>query len=415
LKTSNPSASPGFFYGHVVVSVSFLIMLLSWGMYIVFGVFFDPLLAEFHWTRATISGAYALSSILSGVLGIAVGTLTDRFGPRLVVTVCGFFLGLGYILMSQITSLWHFYVFYGVVIGIGMAGLWIPLISPIVRWFDKGRSLMTGIVISGLTIGQLIAPILISRLIAAQGWRMSYIILGGAIMVIIIILAQFLRNKPGSADRQPETSVKKQDTGNDLKLKEAVLTPQFWLMAIILFCVGYAAFSVTVHLVPHAIKTGISDVTAATILAVNGGVGIIGNFVLGGFLGEKLGNRRAFIIGFFICALSLFWLAFTSDSSIMVWAIFLFAVVFGIGIGGTGTSESPLLARLFGPSSHGTIYGVVGLSWTVGGALGPILTGYLCDVLGNYQIAFLVCAILAIAGVAVLLVLRPTKKRPVPL
>jgi MFS family permease len=404
--------APGLYYGYVIVAVTFVIMLLSWGLYVVFGVFFDPLLEEFGWSRAMISGAYSLSSILSGVLAIVMGGLTDRFGPRLVVTSCGFVLGLGYILMSLVNSLWQLYLFYGVIIGLGMSGLWVPLLSPVARWFSGRRSLMSGIVISGLTLGQLIAPLVISRLIAAHGWRLSYIILGIAVMVIIVSFAQFMKRDPGTEVRFPagNNDIKKQDTesdNNDFVLKEAVRTPQFWLVAIIFFCVGYTAFSVTVHLVPHAIKLGFSDISAANILAVSGGIGIFGNFVLGGILGDKFGNRKAFIIGIFLMAASLLWLVPAKE----IWLLYLFAIVFGIGIAGSGTSESPLIARLFGLSSHGLIYGVIGLSWTTGGAVGPVITGYLCDRIGNYQLAFLICAIIAVLGLLLLVILRPTKKR----
>ncbi len=405
-------ASPRFFYGYVMVAVAFVIMLLSWGLYVVFGVFFDPLLEEFGWTRTMISGAYSLSAILSGVVGIAMGGLTDRFGPRLVVTFCGFCLGLGYLLMSQVNALWQFYLYYGVVIGIGMSGVWIPLVSPIARWFVERRSLMTGIVISGLTVGQLIAPPVISRLIPAYGWRLSYIILGGVVMVTIIVLAQFLRRDPGHALRSPvqEKEGEKPNLNSDVKdfnLREAVRTPQFWLVAIVFFCVGWAAFAVTVHIVPNAIDLGISPITAANILAINGGIGIIGNFVLGGFIGDRLGNRKAFIIGAAIMAASLFYLVPARE----IWMFYLFALAFGIGLGGTGTSESPLIARLFGLSSHGLIYGVAALSWTIGSAVGPIVTGYMFDVIGNYQLAFLLAGIIAVLGLVLLMVLRPTKRR----
>ena len=407
-----PRAAPKLYYGHVMVGVTFLIMVLSWGVYIVFGVFFDPLLEDFGWTRATISLAFSLSSIISGVLAIPMGGLTDRFGPRSVVTFCGFCLGLGYILMSQVHALWHFYLFYGVVIGIGMAGLWIPLLSPIVRWFVGRRSLMTGIVVSGLTVGQLIAPLVISRLVAAHGWRLSYAILGGAVMVMIVLLAQFLRRDPGQAGHLPRggnegTSRDFKSDIQDFMLKEAVHTPQFWLVAIIFFCVGYTAFSLTVHMVPHAIKLGIPAVTAANILAINGGIGIIGNFLLGGIIGDRLGNRKVFIIGVALMAASLFWLVPARQT----WILYLFAIVFGVGIGGMATSESPLIARLFGLSSHGLIYSVIGLGWTIGGAVGPVVTGYMCDVIGNYQLAFLICAVFAVLGLLLLIVLRPTQRR----
>jgi MFS family permease len=411
-----PETAPRFFYGYVMVAVGFVILLLSWGLYIVFGVFFDPLLEDFGWTRAMISGAYSLSSILSGVMAIAMGGLTDRFGPRLVVTFCGFCFGLGYLLMSQVQALWQLYLFYGVVVGIGMSGLWIPLLSPIVRWFVGRRSLMTGIVICGLTSGQLIGPLVISRLIAAHGWRLSCIILGAAVMVMIVLLAQFLRRDPSQVGQSPprenggETPVARSDS-QDFILKEAARTPQFWLVAVIFFCVGFATFAITVHIVPHAIKLGISAVTAANILAINGGIGIIGNFVLGGIIGDRIGNRKAFLIGAVLLAASCFWLVPTQE----VWMLYLIAVAFGIGLGGIGTSESPLIARLFGLSSHGLIYGVVGLSWTFGGAVGPVVTGYLCDVNGNYQLAFLLCAVIAVLGLILLVILKPTKRRGIEL
>ena len=86
---------PRFFYGYVIVLCCFLVMALAWGTLYSFGVFFKPLSAEFGWTRATTSGAQSLAVFLSGLLAIVMGRLNDRFGPRIVMTLCGFLLGLG--------------------------------------------------------------------------------------------------------------------------------------------------------------------------------------------------------------------------------------------------------------------------------------------------------------------------------
>src|SRR3989304_5893725 len=93
--------SPQFFYGYTVVLAAFFIMVISFGTLYTFGIFFNPLLVEFGWTRAMTSGAFSLSFLLQGALGMVMGRLTDRFGPRLVMVACGLFLGLGYLLMSQ--------------------------------------------------------------------------------------------------------------------------------------------------------------------------------------------------------------------------------------------------------------------------------------------------------------------------
>jgi len=94
---------PRFFYGYIVVIAAFFIMVMSWAAYNSFGIFFTPLLEEFGWNRAVTSGAFSLSIFIYGILGIVVGALNDRFGPRVVLTFCGILLGLGYLLMSQIS------------------------------------------------------------------------------------------------------------------------------------------------------------------------------------------------------------------------------------------------------------------------------------------------------------------------
>ncbi len=157
---------------------------------------------------------------------------------------------------------------------------------------------------------------------------------------------------------------------------------------------------------PHAIELGVSDVRAANILAVNGGAGILGNFVLGGIVADKIGNRKAFILGFAMMAAALFWLVPIRGE----WMLYLFAVVFGLAMSTMGPSESPLVARLYGLSSHGLIYGVLGIGFTAGGAVGPVVTGYIFDLIGSYQLAFLTCAAFAIAGIVLAVMLRPTKK-----
>ena len=409
--SQSPETKQGIIHGYFVVGAAFIIMIVSWGLYIVYGVFFNSFLNEFGWTRALTSGAYSLSSIIGGLLGIVMGGLTDRFGPRLVVTFCGVFLGLGYFLMSRIDSVWHLYLFFGIFVGIGMSGLWVPLLSTVARWFTGRRSLMTGVVISGLTIGQMVGPPVISRLIAEYEWRQTYVILGIAALVVVVLAAQLLKRSPSMIQRPTDDANEKQpqpdiSISRDFSLKEAARTSQFWLVAVIFFCFGFIAYGLTVHLVPHITRLGISDISAANVLAINGGIGIVGNFVLGGYIGDRIGNRKTFIIGYILTIVSLVWLIPVRE----MWMLYLFAVVFGLGLGGMGTSESPLVARLFGLTSHGLIYGVTGLGFTVGGAVGPVIIGHICDITASYQAAFVVCAVLGIAGLVLLVILKPTER-----
>ncbi len=384
-------------------------MVAIWSTYLAFGVFFKPVITEFGWTRALTSGAFSLSMIMQGLLGIVMGGLNDRFGPRRVMTFCGFFLGLGYLLMSQISALWQLYLFYGVIIGTGMGGSWVPLLSTVARWFVKRRTIMTGIVVTGGGIGGLVGPPVTNWLISTYNWRLSYIILGSAVLVIVVLAAQFLRRDPAKMRQVPygeneggEEELKAGTQG--FSLKEAVYTRQFWMASAMLFCFGFCLFSITVHIVPHATDLGISTTSAASILAAMGGLSIAGNVVLGG-AGDRIGNKQVFIIGFILMSAALFWLVPARE----MWMLYLFAVAMGFSHGGMGASESPLVAGLFGLRSHGLIFGVCGLGFTVGAAIGPFLSGSIFDVTGSYQTAFLVCAAIGIVGLVLAVLLTHIK------
>jgi len=405
----SPGIKPGFFYGYIVGILAFLIMMASIGSHNSFGVFFKPLLTEFGWTRAMTSGAFSLSMIVGGLLGILVGGLTDRFGPRIVLTFCGLFLGLGYLLMSQASVLWQLYLFYGIIIGIGMAGAWVPLVSTTARWFVKRRGMMTGFVVAGQGIGTLIAPPVANQLISVYGWRTSYIILGVTVFIVIVLAAQYMRRDPEQKGLVPygQNGSEKytlQSKTKSLSFNEAAHTRQFWLFLVMLFCFGFSFFSIIVHIAPHATELGVSSATAAGVLATAGGLSILGNAVFG-VAADRIGNRQAFAIGFVLMSVALFWLV----PAVEAWKLYLFAGVFGLALGGVSTIESPLAAELFGLKSHGLIYGVLSVGFTAGAAVGPFVGGHIFDVTNSYRAAFLVCATVSTVAFILASILKPTR------
>ncbi len=399
---------PEFFYGYVVVVAALCIMIGVWGTYFTFGVFFIPMLAEFGWSRAMISGAFSISMVTQALLGVVVGGVTDRFGSRIVMTLCGFLLAIGYLLMSQVNALWQLYVFYGGVIGIGMSGSFITLTSTVARWFIKRRGIMTGIILSGSGIGGLIAPPVATRLISTYHWRVCYLIMGGVVLVVVTLAAHFLRRDPSQMGQVPYGERgKKQGFGIGtwgFSLKEAFFTRQFYIASAMFFCFGFNMFALMVHSVPHASELGFPAVTAANILAAISGSMIVGRLVLGG-VADRFGNRLIFIIGFILVSAAMLWLV----PARKIWTLYLFAAAFGFANGGMGTSESPLVGELFGLNSHGLILAIAGAGFLIGSAVGPFVAGYLFDIAGNYRGAFLVCAAISIIGLILTLLLTPGK------
>jgi len=401
---------PRFCYSYVVVAVVFCIMLVAWGTFLSFGVFFEPLLTEFGWTRAMTSGAYSLSFLVMGPLGIGVGRLTDRFGPRLVMTGCGFFLGLGLLLMSQISAIWQLYLFYGVIIGIGMSATFVPACSTVARWFIKRRGMMTGVVLAGTGVGIIIMPSIARWLISIYGWRVSYSIVGIIALVSIILAAQFLKRDPAQIGQLAYGGDEVREDSSNLgargfSLEEATHTKQFWLLCIISVCLWLSVGIITAHIVIHATGLGISAATATSILALIGATSIAGRVIMAGSA-DRIGNKSALIISFIIMSASFFWLMVCKEA----WMFYLFGFIFGFAYGALSPLISPAVAELFGLGSHGAILGVTFCVGMIGEAVGPVSAGRIFDVTGSYQWAFLICATLSVTGIILSALLRPTNR-----
>lgn len=412
LNDNRPDSSPSrFFYGYIIAVAGLVIMMAMFSTRYAFGVFLKPVQSDFGWSRAMISGAFSLSMIMEGVVGIVMGVLNDKLGPRIVLTICGSLVGLGCLLMSQITAGWQLYLSFGIIIGTGMSGVWIPLTGTIARWFVLRRGVMTGFVLSGVGVSGLITPPVANWLISSTEWRRAFMIMGLTVFILVVLLAQFLRRDPFQVGQVPYGSVQIDNKKSSSKpsekgfsFKEALLARQFWLVMPMLFCFGFCMFTTIVHIVPHATDINTSAASAARLLAVIGGIAIVGRIFLGN-LADKIGSRSIFIIGFILMSAAFFLLV----PARALWMLYVFAVTFGFIQGGVGASESLLVADIFGLKSFGLIYGVAGCGFTLGAAVGPWLGGFVFDITGKYQLVFLGCALVGIIGLILTVCLRPIR------
>jgi MFS family permease len=401
-----------FFYGYLVVIVSFLVMMVFLGLQASFGIFFKPITDTLGWSRTVTSGAFSLSQVAGGFACIAIGGLNDRYGPRVTITLCGILSVLGYFLMSQIQEVWQLYLYYGILIGIGV-GAYVPILSTVAKWFVKRRSMMSGIAFAGTGFGMLVLPPVINWLLSSYDWRLTFVVLTIIILIISILSAVLLKNDPGEVGQRAygESSEKGKGPGLESKsftFKEAMLTREFWIFCIVLFFYGFCFFSLQVHIAPYATDKGISSAEAAAIMAVIGGASIVGQLVFGS-MGDRIGYKGAFWIGLVFIVLSILVVLLAKE----LWTFFLFAALLGIAFGNCSTQESPIAAWLFGLKSHGLILGFCAFCFTIGAAVGPLLFGYLFDNSGNYQLAFWIAGILALAAVILMPFLRKSLPRKV--
>ena len=397
-----------YFYGYNIVGAGFLIQAVSIGAMFTYGVFFKQFQAEFEWSRALVSGASSLAFLMMGAVGVLAGTLNDRIGPKIIITVSGISLGCGYMLMSRLQAPWQLYFLYGILVGIGFSTHDVITLSTVARWFDKRRGMMSGLVKVGTGAGQLLVPMIAVALIAVFGWRNAYLIIGAVALAAMLALAQVMRRDPESLGLLPDGCQPNDSCSESLMertsspVNSAVRTLQFWTLCAAEFAIFFCLLTTIVHIVPHAQDQGLRPATAAAVLSTIGGVSMLGRFTMG-TINDRIGGKRSLITCFILLLTSLIWLQVGGDA----WILFIFAVIYGFAHGGFFTVMSPTVAELFGTSSHGQLFGIVLFSGTLGGAAGPIITGYIYDVTGSYRLAFMLLTALVALGFLLISLLRP--------
>ena len=378
----------------LIVGTGFLVQAVYVGLLFMFGILFLEFEETFGWSRAVISGAFSVFLLATGFIGIAMGKLNDLFGPRRIMIAGALIHGAGYALMSLIQAPWQLYLFYGVLVAVGFSTHDIVTLSTIARWFTTKRSLMSGIVKAGAGTGTFVIPILLTVLLSVWDWRIACLVVGAASTLILTFLAQFLTRNPLSTPRQPHNnSILAPQTEIGLTLKLAIKTPNFWILCMGQFLIFSCLMVVMIHVAPHARDLGFETTQAAKVLSTIGAASILGRIILGG-LADRLGGKRTLIIAYAILSASLIWLLFIREP----WILFLFAPVYGFTHGAFFTLISPTIAELFGTRSHGVIFAIVLFHGTIGGALSPLIAGYVFDTVGSYQPVFVCLAGLAVAG-----------------
>jgi len=394
-------------YGYKIFAACFTMQAVGIGAYVTYGVFFNELLAEFQCSRVAIAGASSLAFLMMGLVGMLIGRLNDRYGPRLLMSVTSLFFGVGFMLMSQVHSLWQLYLFYGIIFGIGLSSIDVIALTTIARWFSGRRGLMTGLIKVGTGAGQFIFPLIASLLLVTVGWRQTFLVLGAVAFGILFGIARILKRDPeelDGRDRSIKNSTEPTATSGDMNLSfaEARRTFQLWIICIVNFMVVLILISILVHIVPHARDIGLSPTQAASVLSAIGGVSMIGRF-LSGLAIDRYGSKMVMLVCFFLLISGLLWLQ-AADS---LFRLYLFAGVYGLAHGGFFTAISPIAAEIFGIRAHGTILGIIVCFGTTGGAIGPIIAGRLFDMSGSYTSAFLALIVISLCGLAVLLPLKP--------
>jgi MFS family permease len=415
------------FYGWIVLGVAVITVVIGYAIRNSFAVFYPTIVEEFGWERGSTALMFSIAFLIYGLMSPLAGTLVDRFKPRLVLPLGGLIAGVGVALCSLATAQWQFFLFYGGIaaIGLSLAG-WSPLTTILSKWFVKKRGLAIGILGAGFG-GSLISAPIAQFLISSFGWEKAYIIVGIFPIAIIVPLCSLLIRRspqekgllPDGAPRkpQPQDSVEPQ-IGEDRwatttwTLSRAMKTYQFWLLFLVaFFLLGLTEQIAIAHQFYFFRDVGYEPKTAANIYSVFGILFIIGT--LCSSLSDRFGREKVFIPSCLLSAGAISLLFLIRDAS-HLWMPVLFAVCFGLGVGAAGPVLYSAAADLFQGRHFGSILGTITFGFSLGGAIGPPLAGFIHDRTNSYFIAFLIILGALISAALLMWLIAPCKITPVP-
>lgn len=404
-----------FHYAWVILFAACILSVISRADSASFGVFIDPLVAQFGWTRGDISLAYSLAFIAGLPAVVIMGALGDRYGARKLMIGASLLIGTGTVLLGTIKELWHFYVFYGLFVGsLGNAAFTVLLPVIVTRWFHKRMGVALGIYWAAMGAGPMIFAPLFRWLIETYGWQRSFTLIGFVAGGMLMTFSLLIRSSPyekgvsayGAESAARELPASAATGIVPAGLREVLSQRPVWLLMGIhhLGCAGHAI--VLTHVVSMATFQGVSGLEAAGVLGTIAGTSIISRFA-SSILSERLGGRTVLALALLGQSTPVFILFFASET----WVFYLFAVFFGLCYGGEMVGFPIINRQLFGIKAPlSSIYSFEMLGASTGMALGGWLGGILFDLSGAYTWSILASIVLGYLGVPLALALPHHRK-----
>ncbi|SDP12783.1 Sugar phosphate permease [Paenibacillus sp. yr247] len=400
-------------YGWIVVLVTFFTLIVSAGIRSVPSIFMLPFEKEFGWGRADVSSVVSINIFLYGLMGPFSAALMERFGTRRVVLISLICIAASLSLTPMITSLWQFELLWGVVVGLGTGSLANVLgVTVANRWFAQRKGVVVGILTASAATGQLLFLPLLAKITVEIGWRYAIYAAIAVIIVLIPIVAIWMRNHPydvGAAPYGSKEIVKPAAFKGNLfmtpllTLRDASKNKAFWLLAGTFFFCGFSTNGlIGTHLIPACGDFGIPEVTAAGLLALMGIFDLAGT-TMSGWLTDRFDGRWLLFWYYGLRGISLIFLPQALGFGYT--ELLIFAVFYGLDWIATVPPTVKIASDIFGKEKAGMVFGWVVVAHQLGASFAAYEAGLLRDLLGSYTLPFLmagfVCMIAAIMAVRI--------------
>jgi len=392
--TKNP-----IYFGWYVCAATMFIGFVVIGVRNSFGVFVDPMSAEFGWNRTTVTIAASLGALVHGISQPFMGQVFDRTGGRNMILITLAILGTGTILISQTSNVIFLVFMYGIVVGITQSGPALSNTAALMsRWFRRKRGISISINSAALSLGGLImVPFAMYLLQATDNWRLAWVVIGTVVLCTLPMAFLFLHERPEDRGLLPDGDPDPAEVDSTPRRslipgpltvqtwREAFTSAPIWQLSGSYFVCGMTTTVLAVHFIPFAMDDrGVSGTTAATIFGYMMGLNIIG-VVATGLLSDKIGGTKNLLALVYLIRGLAYILLVSIDSVIGMW---VFATVAGFSWIATVPLTSSLTAEVYGTKAMGTISGISFMFHSFGGALSIFLAARLFDITGTYTVPF---------------------------
>ncbi|MCY3573432.1 MAG: MFS transporter [Chloroflexi bacterium] len=385
------------YYGWVIALALAITETVSYGvMFYAFSVFIAPMEAELGWSRAQLTGAFSLSLLITGLVGVPVGYWLDKRGGRLLMTAGSIGATILVALWSQVQTLPEFTLIMILLGFCGAAVLYEPAFAVIATWFSRRRGTAMAVLtfVAGFS-STLFIP-LSDALLVAQGWRgavLSLAVLLGAITIPLHGL--LMRGKPQDLGLQPDGALETAPPAqrSEINLRAVLRSRYFWVLTLAFALSTLSISAVRIHFIPLLISVGIHPTSAAWASGSIGVMQVVGRMIFAPV--ERHFSSKTMVAGVFaLLALSLAVLLLGNAG----WIIALFVALFGMAIG-THTLARPLIvADSYGAAYYGRISSAIVIVLTLMGTSAPFAAGVIFDVFGNYDVMLLLAVGFSLAS-----------------
>ena len=394
-------------------------------------VFYAVLIDHFGWSRTSLAWAISLSRLETGILGGVEGVLVDKFGPRPLMVIGSVIMGVGFILLSRIDSLFDYYILFicFIVVGQAFRGQ-IPLDTAVATWFIRRRGTAFGLLRASTAIGAA-GVVVLAWFVTTYGWRGAFVAIGVGTIILGIPAGLVMRRRPefygqlpdgdmpttedspilapvagASEDSPPRAAVAATEPDIGMTVRQALSGWPFWTISIAFALRSGTTSAAALHAIPLVIDMGYSPTVAASVLGSMGFFSIVGRLG-GGILNDRYGTKRVSIVAMVTLAIAFLVLSTARDLT-QVW---VFVAIYAPSFGTLAATLPAIKGEYFGRRNFGTILGLSGILHTGLSMIFPVAAAWVYDTTGSYRLAFLAFAGSLLVAAAMVLTLKPPRYR----